>query len=512
MDDALRLSHLHALLDAPLARSLLRLHPNDVASDLLFTPPDEWRPWWDLHTDIPEQPPLWSRTLSWAPHIPGVVRDLVLEVKRLQLPRPPVRIDALLNIVSDKGMSPKKTHEVSRMATYIIDLLRANHIDPAKVRIVDVGAGQGYLTRTLKYHLPSTHILALDADEGQTVGAQRWEERVLPKSDSDGSPNPPISHRTTLITPETLVDTVDKWIKETLRNEESIDPVPVLLIGLHACGSLTPYILRAFIALRSQVIVHNTWTAFGVVAVGCCYNLLNAGDFPLSKYLTSFPSLNLPVSAYHLAAQIPAHWFVPSPNPEDDPEPFPSVALAIRKVTWRALLAREFLHLQRSPSSSTPPPPSTPLLTAVQKPQPPARWTRLPVAPLPEIAPVEGTGITPEMRRLGRLRDGAYTDWEVFLKIAGGKMDVDFFSEDRLEKDGTLERRLEVLHTLRCLLGPAVESLILLDRVRWLREELGLDRKLTVDLVNLFDQATGSGRNVGIVIAPMLPSYASFSA
>jgi len=46
-----------------------------------------------------------------------------------------------------------------------------------------------------------------------------------------------------------------------------------------------------------------------------------------------------------------------------------------------------------------------------------------------------------------------------------------------------------------------IETLILLDRQQWLKEELE-GMKMDVQLVNLFDQASGSGRNVAIVITP----------
>lgn len=42
--------------------------------------------------------------------------------------------------------------------------------------------------------------------------------------------------------------------------------------------------------------------------------------------------------------------------------------------------------------------------------------------------------------------------------------------------------------------------MILLDRYCWVREALG--GQGDVQLVNLFDQATGSGRNVGLVVRP----------
>ena len=54
---------------------------------------------------------------------------------------------------------------------------------------------------------------------------------------------------------------------------ESDVVVPVLFVALHACGSLTPDILRAFLLASTQPPA--AWKPFGVVAVGCCYNLMN---------------------------------------------------------------------------------------------------------------------------------------------------------------------------------------------------------------------------------------------
>ena len=81
-------------------------------------------------------------------------------------------------------------------------------------------------------------------------------------------------------------------------------------------------------------------------------------------------------------------------------------------------------------------------------------------------------------------------------------------------------RRLEVFHVLRCMAGPAIESLLLLDRYIWLREGLDHDNisssrpdtgkdlfrknglELEVKLLNIFDQKADSGRNVALVITP----------
>ena len=79
-----------------------------------------------------------------------------------------------------------------------------------------------------------------------------------------------------------------------------------------------------------------------------------------------------------------------------------------------------------------------------------------------------------------------------------------------LEREGDdLARNLEVLHVMRCLLGPLVETVILKDRLEWVKEELDggendeQEKRMNVELVNLFDQSTGA-RNVAIVVAPTI--------
>lgn len=128
-----------------------------------------------------------------------------------------------------------------------------------------------------------------------------------------------------------------------------------------------------------------------------------------------------------------------------------------------------------------------------------------------ESCEVKGTGETPTHARLGKINDKHYSSWEAFLSAAGDKMGIDFTSpsfaslpEWDEQHRRKMETRLATLHVLRCLLGPLVESLILLDRLVWVREQLEAagEAAFEVDLVNLFDQETGSGRNVAIVIRP----------
>ncbi|PPQ63466.1 hypothetical protein CVT24_004998 [Panaeolus cyanescens] len=436
--------------------------------------------------------------------------------------RPPLAIDeTIIKLPSEQGMSPKKRHEVAVMAAYIVKLVKNL---PEIPFIVDVGAGQGYLTRALKHNLPQSNILALDADVAQSEGARKWENRVLRLGESD----PQIDHKTILITTDNLLAIIDEWVSEKQPSERaSSSPVPVLLIGLHACGSLTPDILRAYLSSSRKQDRHSLWYSSAVVAVGCCYNLMRPGDFPLSKRYSFHPPL--PVAAYHLAAQVPSTWLDAAGNA------LPSVKLSIRKVVWRALLGRLLEQATSNTTENSPTPDNTVNKSATV----PARWNRRPEAWESQANTSSttarnaaeddsSTGQTNNHTRLGRLSDAVYKSWSSFVDAASKKLGITFppyvsdlpigHEPDEPQRISThfngtnvdfqsLEKRLEVLHVKRCLLGPKVEETILNDRMEWFKEELnadqdGIDSMVELDRVNLFNQSLGSARNVAIVVAP----------
>ena len=105
-----------------------------------------------------------------------------------------------------------------------------------------------------------------------------------------------ITHKTIHITPGTLLDAIDEWIAgdneatHTLASGSGAAPTNVLLVALHACGSLTPDILRAFLASHATDMAHGTrtWQILGVVVVGCCYNLMRpTGDYIIMSICNS---------------------------------------------------------------------------------------------------------------------------------------------------------------------------------------------------------------------------------
>lgn len=126
--------------------------------------------------------------------------------------------------------------------------------------------------------------------------------------------------------------------------------------------------------------------------------------------------------------------------------------------------------------------------------------------------------------RIGRLGTGAFKDFPTFLKVAKEKLGVERdegrslgvigydLESDLNDEERDLIRALEVFYVLRCLLGPVIESLVAMDRYAFLQEmmesvdssskiaEKGLvDGVGKVELVNLFDQFTGSLRNLALV-------------
>ena len=168
-------------------------------------------------------------------------------------------------------------------------------------------------------------------------------------------------------------------------------------------------------------------------------NELLLADFPLSqafKTCRGAEDFRLTSNHLQLAAQVPAEWIKTENTLRD-------ARFALRKIVWRAMLEETLAE-------------------------------RSEVRTNDEATPVPcgdaGAHTDRPARRLGRLNDSAYKDWETFVRTVRNKMDLT--DCDIREPDPAMQKRIEVFHTMRCIAGPAVESLILLDRLAWLQEKL----------------------------------------
>lgn len=282
--------HLHHLADF-IAQNidLLKTHPNDgdvsIIPETWVVPTGELARYYlrgECGDDLPEK-----------------LKGFIDRARELELPRRPIDIPEreLKDLPTKKGMSPKKYHEVQRMASYVktqVDAIREKLPDLThsldRLHIVDVGAGQGYLTRALGALFPAAKLLALDADHSQTEGAERFGNPSKPGSRADphiAELNRRIEHCTVLITPESLLQVVDDWISHEPQDGLDRAPIPVLFVALHACGSLTPDMLRSFLSrISDSRTMGRAWEPLSIVTVGCCYNLMfpggKHGDFWVS--------------------------------------------------------------------------------------------------------------------------------------------------------------------------------------------------------------------------------------
>lgn len=453
-------------------------------------------------------------------------------------------------------LKPKKAQQIYAFSDYVKDFLHANGVSGTDIGIVDVGAGQAYLTRTLAEQLQCPHLLALDSDTDQTKGATRQACAA-------------ITHVTIDITPENLISAAHDWLCSIEKPD-----LPLLFVGLHACGSLSVDIMRAILQTVRKT---SSLVVVGGVIVPCCYNLLRPADFPLSSSQTYdlYPEVTalaqlarteaapLPPSAYHLATQTPSAW-----DPYD-----PSWHLGLRKVVWRAILGRILPNSFDLPEEN------------IEEKKRKAPFPRRRIYEEQTIShptsheDPDGLGHSALHLCLGKLPKSAYANWEIFLRTVAHKLTISFeelveraksltwklpsdFSTEHSSSPSSIDkgvhpvilelvrspasaeaqsfletildppthpkehhisppllpaRVLLTLHLTRCLVGPLVESWILLDWERWCKEELtSMRQKRTlqgssdgdwhVSLVPLFDQSLGSGRNVALVIGAAVPT------
>ncbi|RKP04623.1 methyltransferase domain-containing protein, partial [Thamnocephalis sphaerospora] len=410
---------------------------------------------------------------------------------------------------------------VERLAWLIAELARAH----GTRQVVDLGSGQGYLSRALAYQ-HGLDVLAVDADDVQTCGAQRYQRQterharrvedrapeqsqayqpnVAPQGDSvagEGEGNMPargvLVHATHRVTERSLDELLaalhakadhgtagvsteadeppsgDASASAPARDDHRSGRVPWLLCGLHTCGDLAPSSLRLFVESDAHLLVN----------VGCCYNLLtesavtsgandqtNAG-FPMSHWLRTeltrqgeAPSLGL--TARHLACQAPGRW----------PSQAEATHQAFERNYYRALLHLFMVEHGMAAANVDAP-----------------RIGQLGRKPLPTFAAYAIAALR-KLARSDRLSADQSARLHAFLAAPGDDPQapaavLEAFAAQHA--DG--RRQVAAFWTLRALLAPALERLLLQDRVHYLREQ-GHDAWI----IALFDPQA-SPRNLALV-------------
>ncbi|NXY26594.1 RRNAD protein, partial [Atrichornis clamosus] len=225
-----------------------------------------------------------------------------------------------------RHIKPKKQHEIRRLGKLLQRLSQATGCE----RVVDIGAGQGHLSRFLAFGL-GLSVTAVESDGRLASLAERFDQellRELGKTRGLGQeglarrcPNPPRHppHPLTPRAPQHVAGRLDPaapWGEFLLPSDPpgpspttrnplggpggSEDGGQVLVTGLHACGDLSPALLRHF--ARSPAVA-------AVASVGCCYMKLSTAPqppgcplgYPLSTSVAALPGHQLSYRAREAA-------------------------------------------------------------------------------------------------------------------------------------------------------------------------------------------------------------------
>ncbi|MFS7940928.1 putative Methyltransferase domain-containing protein [Helianthus anomalus] len=251
-------------------------------------------------------------------HWPSSLKKFIATLSSLAFPRgqadlkkllPNMQV-ALLNNVITQGMNPKKRHEIEALAAVVGSVAR----DVETNTIIDLGAGQGYLSQVLSFEYQLS-VIAIDASSHHGRVTHERAERIKKhyeakmRKSSLGGKGVTIPRTVTcrVLSSDMLTTLLNsKDGDERCHNQSTNDTCPLLLTGLHACGDLSVTMLRAF--LESKEVK-------AVVSIGCCYNLLSEEEdnalcgFPISRGVKS-TGLHLGRNSRDLACQSADRWKV----------------------------------------------------------------------------------------------------------------------------------------------------------------------------------------------------------
>ncbi|XP_053658694.1 probable methyltransferase-like protein 25 [Anopheles marshallii] len=347
-------------------------------------------------------------------------------------------------------MNVKKCHEVEVAAAAVASLCTAMaSADPATkledILVIDAGDGKGYLSSRIALE-HGIKVLGVDCSEENTSNAEKRLERLkkkIPKAIRKSNLEED-EYFSNLVKEEATLNTLYRTATQLIDFSTNLIELAAgyfpqgnhstfCLCGLHTCGNLGPNCLRLF---------HQNPTIRGICNVGCCYHLMqeqfivdefynptkapdNPGyGFPMSKYLQG-RCLALGRNARNLAAESIERACTNRENPSE-------------KLEYRALLQVVFLECGEKKS-----------------------------------------------HQVGRLKCNGFVDYvrKSIRKLALTES-VTLTDESLLELEARFAVELEqlkVFYLIRQQFAPVIETLILLDRLLYLRE-CGYDRSFLVKL------------------------------
>ncbi|XP_076297897.1 methyltransferase-like protein 25B [Lasioglossum baleicum] len=208
-------------------------------------------------------------------------------------------LDSKLNKLFSKHIKKKKKYEIQEIARVCANCAYASNCKC----IVDIGAGMGHLARILAFR-HGLCVTCIEQDCMLLQRARKWDQELL-MSIRKHLPNfcerSPQHYPAKLELSNLVESELISHLQDLFENGFNLPKTDTTfgLVGLHPCGDLAPLLLR-FYTSRNE--------AKFICIVGCCYMKLTLKSdigglkgYPLSQYLMSHKSHELSYTSLEVA-------------------------------------------------------------------------------------------------------------------------------------------------------------------------------------------------------------------
>ncbi|XP_014605010.1 PREDICTED: protein RRNAD1-like [Polistes canadensis] len=331
-----------------------------------------------------------------------------------------------------RGLNPKKQHEIIHFAELIHTQCKTLNIEV----IIDFGSGLGYVSQLL-YHLYGYKVLGLDGNETNINIARNRQMKIYPTS---------VNHVKYALCKLSChsIETIESLVLSEFGKIDNI-----CFIGLHACGDLSVYVSKIF---------NNMKNAQLLILISCCYHKLSVSKnenvisnsvqhfdhFPMSQCLQkAIAYSNLDTSTFlrqpflRLACQEPAERWINMSQDSHDIHAFHVLSRAV----FGLYVKQNKLHLRKQVRKATRRSQCSSIENYVKD-----TLLRYTLEPINEIIPQ---------------REGKFNDHET---IENEITELWKHHCQRL-------RQVEIYTGLQLILQAPAESMVLQDRLCWLREQ-----------------------------------------
>ncbi|CAB0044499.1 unnamed protein product [Trichogramma brassicae] len=206
--------------------------------------------------------------------------------------------DEKLDKLIMKHVKEKKRYEIPVMSEVVADCA-----SKAKCKcVVDIGSGIGHLARALAYKY-GLCLLCVEQNPDLIERARKWDDQLeltLRKRGNDLSETRSPHHASMWVSVKKSCE-LDQTLRANFDLEGS-DELGYGLIGLHPCGDLGPTLLKLYATEpRNRFIC----------VVGCCYMKLSQGGsaeagYPMSEFLKRLPASETVEMSYN-ALEVSCH-------------------------------------------------------------------------------------------------------------------------------------------------------------------------------------------------------------